>query len=252
MRGVVRPTRGDEMTAPVVPKVNLHSLRKPKTTSARSAKARNALEILLRAHETADSLLKAYDLYRRERGKLGGISTDAEQDMLRAMVVMAAAGLDATAKQLVLDAIPILAKRSDKVRKGLEAFVARSIRGGEEVQEGLAGSKFLAKVLTAPSTQDAVLDAYIRDLRGGSLQSPEEVFRVAAALGCDGITLDASRLKTIFDIRNEVVHELDIDLTTKGRKRTHRGLDDMMKHANYLLQLAEDLLGSVDTALASV
>jgi hypothetical protein len=239
------------MTSVAPSKVSLHSLRAAKISDARAPQARNALEILLRAHETADSLLKAYDLYRRERGKLGGISTDAEQDMLRAMVVMAAAGLDATAKQLVLDAIPVLAKRSEAVRRGLESFVSKNIRGGEEAQESLAGSKFLARILTAASTQDAVLDAYIRDLRGGSLQSTEEVFRVAAALGCDKLKLDAARLTTIFRVRNNIVHELDIKLGTRGRKRIHRGLDDMMKHANYLLQVAEELLRGVDDALAA-
>jgi hypothetical protein len=229
--------------------IKLHSLRTPKLAEVRAAEAANAFEILRRAHESSDYLLKAYDLYRSERGKLGGISTDSEQDMLRAMVVMAAAGLDATAKQLVLDALPSLAKRSESVRRGLESFVGRSIRGGEDAPESLAGTKFLARVLTSGSALDAVLSEYINDLRGGSLQSVEEVSRVLSALGCSKIKIDRERLKAIFNVRNKIVHELDINLATKGRKRVHRGLDDMMKYANYLLQICEEMLREVDEAL---
>src|SRR5262245_15398576 len=64
---------------------------------------------------------------RRERG--GGALTDAEQDLLRAMLVFAAAGLDSLLKRLIRDALGSLAERDADVQRELEAFVSRRIRG---------------------------------------------------------------------------------------------------------------------------
>ncbi|MBI3458180.1 MAG: hypothetical protein HY002_20600 [Candidatus Rokubacteria bacterium] len=231
--------------------IKFHDLEPPKLAQPRSERAQNAFEILLRARESADALLKAYDLYRAERGHIGGISTDAEQDMLRAMLVMAAAGLDATAKQLVKDCLPTLAKKKGRVREGLEKFIARSIRPEDEATDSPSGPRFLGRVLAAGSTQDAVIEEYVRELTGGSLQSADQVFRVFSALGLPTDKIDRSRLQEIFLVRNKIIHELDIALEKKGRKRIHRGLDEMMRDANYLLELSALQIRGVDVALES-
>jgi hypothetical protein len=77
------------------------------------------------------------------------MTTDEEQDLLRAMLVMAAAGLDSMLKQLIRDCMPSLVKANPQVREGLEKFVARSIRGEADAPEPLAGARFLGRVLAA-------------------------------------------------------------------------------------------------------
>src|SRR5712691_1458226 len=59
---------------------------------------KSAGRILETAHDSAGALLKAFDLARTQRGRSAGMSTDQEQDLLRAMLVMAAAGLDGMVK----------------------------------------------------------------------------------------------------------------------------------------------------------
>jgi hypothetical protein len=178
------------------------------------------------------------------------MTTDDEQDLLRAMLVMAAAGLDSMLKQLIRDAMPSLVKVSPPVREGLEKFVTRSIRGDAEVSEPLSGAKFLARVLAGESQQSQVIEEYIRELTGASLQSPSELAKAVQALGLANVKIDVPRFREIFDLRNKIIHELDINLDGDRRKRNVRGRDPMMTHTNALLEIGEKILGAVDKQLA--
>ncbi len=181
------------------------------------------------------------------------MTTDEEQDILRAMLVMAAAGLDAVAKQLIRDSLPALVEADSSVREGLERFVSQQIRGDGDAPEVPAGRRFLARVLAAPSQQVQVIEEYIQELTGGSLQSVEELARTASALGIDPnreLATDFPALREVFRIRNSIVHELDMDLAGDRRKRILRRTNDMIKHANALLHLAESLRDAVDRKLA--
>lgn len=62
--------------------------------------------ILKYSHESADSFLEAFEVVRKERGASRGATTDEEQDLLRMMIVIAAAGLDSLLKQLIRDCLP--------------------------------------------------------------------------------------------------------------------------------------------------
>ena len=80
--------------------------------------------------------------------------------------------------------------------------------------EVASGHKFLATILVAESSQERIIGQYITELTGTSLQSPEEVMRTAKALGIDTslVQIDSKKLKEIFDVRNRIIHELDINL----------------------------------------
>jgi hypothetical protein len=87
----------------------------------------NARIMLVKAHETASAFLQAYKASRK--GKVGS-SADAEQDLLRAMLAFATAGLDATLKeitreclQLLLDAKPAPGYEN-RVESGLHTFLS--------------------------------------------------------------------------------------------------------------------------------
>ena len=207
--------------------------------------------ILEHAESSLKAFRNAFDTLKRQRGAKRGMTTDEEQDVLRAAVVFAAAGLDAVAKQLIRDALPGLLEKDPKVQAGLETFVARRIRGDDD-GEGYVGAKFLARLLTAQSQRGQVIEEYIRELTGSSLQSPDELLRTAAALGVDPAAAGIERkaLKPIFDVRNKIIHELDIDLAGARRKRNIRGQDVMLGHAGTLLVVARQLVASVETRLS--
>ena len=240
------------MTPSANPAARRHKLRTPGLTEPKTEACGKAAVILERTHDSSDALLKAFELAQAERGTPRGMSTDDEQDLLRAMLVMAAAGLDSMLKQLIRDALPGLVKASQPVRDGLEKFVTRSMRGDAESPDQLSAAKFLGRVLAAESQQAAVIEEYIRDLTGGSLQSATELARITAALALTDVKVDHARFRDIFAIRNKIIHELDINLDADRRKRNLRGRNPMMKHANALLEIGEQILREVDGRLASV
>ena len=98
-----------------------HQLRSPGLTEPKAAPCGKAAIILKVSHESADALLKAFELAQTGRGAPRGMTTDEEQDLLRAMLVMAAAGLDSMLKRLIRDCMPSLVKANPQVREGLGA-----------------------------------------------------------------------------------------------------------------------------------
>lgn len=209
--------------------------------------------ILQYAHEAVRALLQAYDDVTEARGEHQGSLAESEQDLLRAMLVLAAAGLDSMTKQLVRDTLPDLVEVDDRVQQGLETFVARRLRRDRDVSGGDA-VKFLARLLVADSHQKQVIREYIDDLTGRSMQSPEEVMRAAYALGLDPgeMNINPDLLRSIFGIRNSIIHELDIDFNSPSCSRQPRTRDEMIEYTNALLATGESLLVAVAEKLESI
>ncbi len=211
--------------------------------SVRISHLAKAKLILEHAHETSASLLKTFDRDRRRRGGHKGGTTDEEQDILRSMLVLAAAGLDSMTKQVIRDCVTALAEKDEKVRQGVETFVARRIKSSEEGTTSQT-AQFIAGILTSESPRKRILDEYINSLVGGSLQSPEELNRAVFALGLDpdSCKIKSDVCKKIFDIRNKIIHELDINFAEKHRRRRVRRRRDMIDHTNQLLCIGESIL----------
>ena len=236
-------------------KVKSPQLRKLVIPAISSEPCQNASLVLKRAHDSSSALLKAFDLLRETRGKPRGRTTDEEQDLLRAMLVMAASGLDAMAKQLTRDALPALVEADKTVRDGLETFIERKIRDESESPGSGGGRKFVARVLAAASRQEQVIGEYITKLTAESLQSYEQLAATASALGLPltalGVSIQGRKqeLMRIFAVRNKVVHELDMNLEGYRSKRNRRGLEDMIRYTEVLLEVAENMLAAVEQKL---
>lgn len=213
----------------------------------------NASVILVTAHESAVALLKAFNLARDERGRPRGMTTDEEQDLLRAMLVYAAAGLDGMVKQLIRDALPLVLGRDERAQEALEKFIVRQIRPETGDADRTVGAKFLARVLSRPSPQRSAIDEYIRHLTGGSLQSSASLYEVVGALGLwpDDVGVDRRLLDPIFEARNKIIHELDINLTVERRTRNLRSRGTMIAHTDHLLVVGERILKGVDGKLGA-
>lgn len=176
------------------------------------------------------------------------MTTDQEQDILRAMLVMACAGLDSALKQLIRDCLPLVVKASPDAEAELEKFTERQIRGEDEFGTNV---KYLAHVLAGSSPYSRVIESYIDALTGDSLQSAEQLFKAIAALGisASAIGLDKKTYQPIFVARNQIIHELDIDLDGQQRKRNIRGVDDMIEWADMILGLTRRIIESTDAII---
>jgi hypothetical protein len=174
------------------------------------------------------------------------MSTDEEQDLLRAMLVMAAAGLDSMVKELVRDALPNVIFADPQARSGLERHISGRVRSPD--------SDFLPRILSAPLPSSAVVEDYIAHLTASSLQSAAELARAASAFGLEprNVGIDFERLRSIFDVRNKIIHELDINFEARRRVRNVRRADTMIGHTNALLEIGEKTLLAVDGKIRQI
>jgi len=212
----------------------------------------DALLIFQNAHSSSLSLFQAFELARQVRGRKRGMTTDQEQDILRAMLVMACAGLDSGLKQLIRDALPLLVKKNSDAQSGLEKFVERQVRG-DDADYGV-NAKYLAKLLASSSPYNRVVETYINALTGDSLQSTEQLFKAINALGLDpkSLRVDRDILKPAFQARNQIIHELDIDLQGERRKRILRGMDEMIGWTNQILSLTGAIIEATDKIMPKI
>lgn len=225
-------------------------------------KQKKSFLILKYARETAESLLQTFKKVRA--GKSRGATTDEEQDLLRAMLVFAGAGLDSLLKQIVRDALPEVLKVSREAQEELRKYVKRALRGkaNDIMSDGSADGGwmetdhgFLADIVIAASPRDAVIKHLVNALIEESLQSMEQIFKVARCLGLDantlGLTKQKEELRKIFDARNQIIHEMDIDFKQPRRNRFTRKQKEMQQYAARLLELGGTILSQVDTQLSA-
>ena len=115
-------------------------------------------------------------------------------------------------------------------------------------------SKFLAKVLVSESPYDSLIERYIYDLTGSSLQSSEELFKAAKAMDIEHNFLrqQKRKLNSAFDVRNKIIHELDVDFESTGigkRQRRSRTKAQLTEHSDLLLKVAGQFVSSVEKKL---
>lgn len=215
--------------------------------------------ILKYAHDTAESLLEAFGTVRRARSAGRGASRDEEQDLLRAMVVFAGAGIDSMTKQLIRDALPAMVSDLPGTRERIERFVVRHLRrsSAEPIDDDAApldavNPQRLAKILLADNPRAGLVELLVSDLTAGSLQSVEELYRVINYLGLkpQSLEVDEQDLRTVFQCRNRLIHEMDIDFDQRNRNRTSRGREVMVGYAGTLLKASNMILKGVDDQLA--
>lgn len=177
--------------------------------------------------------------------------TDLEQDILRAALVMSCAGVDAVLKQTIRDTIELLLEKDKTVREGFEKFIHKRISGESDVLELAGGAKFLASIFADREPRQRLIEDYIKFLTGDSLQSAEEILRTVAALGLDPklMKLDIQKMRDVFGIRNKIIHELDIDLAGKARKRRVRSQSDLLENADFVLNTTRAVVEAVGSRL---
>ena len=117
--------------------------------------ARNAFTILCCAHDAASSFLDIFEATRRTRNAQG-TPTDEEQNLLRAMLVFAGAGLDSMIKQLVRDALSQTIDRSERAEDNLRTFVSRRLG-----RQGPLDPSFLSAVLVSREPREVSVRKYL-------------------------------------------------------------------------------------------
>jgi hypothetical protein len=201
--------------------------------------------ILCNAHDAVRSFLDTFEAVRKTRNAKG-MPTDEEQDLLRAMVLFAGAGLDSMAKQLIRDALPAIIERDEGATVQFKDYIERRLRDVEG-----SSRRFLADILGDRNPRELLFSRLVRDLTSDSLQSAEQLLKVAAYFNIpsERISKNLGLLKEIFSVRNQIGHEMDIDFSQANRSRRPRAKEKMVKFATELLAIAATFLAEVDSKL---
>ena len=97
--------------------------------------------ILCNAHDAVRSFLDTFEAVRKTRNAKG-MPTDEEQDLLRAMVLFAGAGLDSMVKQLIRDALPTIIECDEGATLQFKDYIEKRLRDLEG-----SSRRFLADIL---------------------------------------------------------------------------------------------------------
>lgn len=203
--------------------------------------------VLQYALDAVNHLLTIYNAFQKHRK--GGAPRTEEQDLLRAIVVMACAGLDACVKLLLKNALKDAVAKNNDAREALRKFVERRLNRGSERGAVLA-TEVLAELLVSPEPWERASRLLLDEVTGRSLQSLEQLKQAAAYLGLSDIKVEDDDLKQLFKVRNEIVHEMDMDITHPSRRRRPRRRSEMVEYAELALKTANKLVEECDAMLA--
>ena len=201
------------------------------------------------AHDSVASLIgETFPALRAQRTGSRGRLTHAEQDVFRAAVVFAGAGVDAVFKQAIRGCIGIQVERSDGAREKYLDYVTRSLQDGSNVS-----ARQVASLMIHSDPGQVLKDSYAEQLTGSSLQSVTQLTNAMSALGLHDereLYKDARTLNDLFRVRNEIAHELDMTpASARGRgarARRERSVDSYVSMCHAGLDFAQRMLNALE------
>ena len=149
-------------------------------------------------------------------------------------------------KQVVRDALESVIDRSEGAHGNFRVYVEKRL-----ARQGTLDPKFLGEVLTGTDPRKVLIVELVGELTSQSLQSKDQVLRAASFfdIPSNALTPDIRLLDRIFQSRNQVSHEMDVDLNQPNRNRRPRRKEAMISHTETILQLANTFLIEVDQRL---
>ncbi|HYU94534.1 MAG TPA: hypothetical protein VE989_00015 [Sphingomicrobium sp.] len=214
---------------------------------------------VVRAHlvhnQTIKALTNFHSLYEitLESGEAGDLEqANSAQDLLRAMLLFACSGLDAVVKQLIEDSLHDVLQHDLGAQREFQKFVERRLKRtpASEETDRTAGSVFdaslLAQLLVSFDPRSTLVAGLKAHLGADSLQSRDQLLKVAAhfAITRDEIMADPEATKRAFDARNQIVHEMDIDLGA-GHQRRERTYPVMAEFCENIIAISSSFIDEV-------
>jgi len=213
--------------------------------TGRKEKVKSSIVILNKTHQIITRFLRVYsDIGRRRTTQRN--QTEEQTDILRAMLIFSASGLDSAVKQLINDALETIVKNNEGAQLQMKSFLRRALKDDDSININV-----LADLFSTPSPWDKGLKMLKHELTSNSLQSTEQLLMVGSYFDIKStdITNDVQLLKKAFDARNEIIHEMDIVNITSIRRRRGRPMQTMCEYTNLMLKTADNFIVSTESKL---
>ncbi|MDX3165790.1 hypothetical protein PV516_18570 [Streptomyces scabiei] len=196
---------------------------------------------LVAAHKSVAGLFTTLNELRTAQNDPRGPISEVHRDQARAAIVFTAAGIDACLRTLLRDSLhTLLSTTGDAHGAFVKHFMDNRLTG-----EMTNPTK---KAIVDIDPRAALIDLYVGDLAGSSIQGATDLTRCRNALGLkkDPALTDAilTGHQPFFNARHEVVHELDlVDPSGKGsRGRRHRDIAAVGVQCDGALQLMHSFI----------
>ena len=166
---------------------------------------------------------------------------DSKEDLLRAVLLFACSTIDSVGKQLTKDCLTELINSDEGAQKTFETYVARQINKEPH--------KVLARALSKPDYRGELIQVLKESFDRESLQSYQQISSLTAQFGVvtDSI-LSRAVAEKIFDTRQKIVHEMDIESITSGgtaAQRRTRAESELKEQAEQVLKASKLLIEAV-------
>ncbi len=133
------------------------------------------------------------------------------QNLLRSMILFSCSGIDAVVKQLILETLDSVIERDIGAQNQLKSFVAKKIKKNSDTNYSL-----IAEILVTKNSRAFLIDMLKSELSFDSLQSSDQLYKVAGFFNIPTNRIirenDKEILKRVFDTRNKIVHQMDLNL----------------------------------------
>lgn len=171
---------------------------------------------------------------------------EQKQNILRSIILFSCSGVDAIVKQLINDALEEVIAINEGAFNEFKNFTESKILSKDRVN-----SKLLSELFTSNNPQKVLMKLLKKELTQNSLQSADELFKVASFFNIETNKLEPSpkELKEIFKVRNQITHELDVDMESDEFVMRKREIELVKKYSNHLLNLSEKFILLVENTL---
>lgn len=200
--------------------------------------------ILISLKKTIESF---YTLYN----SLNDDKNNQKQDLLRAIILFSCSGIDAIVKQLVNDTLDYVIEHDEG------AFNQFKINTEKKLilkNENGINSKLFAELFTCGNPKQTLIDVLKKDLTSNSLQSADELLKVGSVFNIETANLangkeDYEKLRRIFTIRNQITHEMDVDMSAANFKMRDRTYEDIKEHSEFIINFIEKFIELISEKL---
>lgn len=200
-------------------------------------------------HSLDETITSFFDLY----SSIDDVDTSKKQNLLRAVILFSCSGIDAIIKQLVNDTLESVIERDEGAFNQLKDYVSKQMM--LKTEPGV-NAKLFAELFTCENPKKSLIENLKNYLKSGSLQSADEIFKAGSYFNIKSDDLEPSsadkeKLRSIFTARNQITHEMDVDMNEQTFTIRERTFDEAMDYSKHIIDLARRFISSVSIKLAN-
>lgn len=168
-----------------------------------------------------------------------------EQNILRSIILFSCSGIDAIVKQLVLEALEPVIERDEGAQEQFRKYTAKKLKNNSGLNYEL-----MAELITAKNSRKILIELLKKDLTFGSLQSSEQLYKVASYFNIKTSSLIDEKNKAIlreaFSTRNVIVHQMDVDFENNTIDYCLHSLEEVDKYYKAIVEFARSFIDEIN------